>query len=245
MDWQPFDAIYLINLPERADRRRELERELRRVGLQTDDPKLVWVRAVRPSEAGEFPSIGARGCFLSHLSCLQSAFERGYERILILEDDAYFPRYRIKELETVLKQLEGLNWALWYGGARHDLNAKSDITEVIPIDHNAGVQTSHCIALQGNAIRSVRDFLELILTRPGGHPEAGPMHVDGAYSTWRSLNPTAVTLVTLPPVCSQRSSRSDITVSHWYDRTPLVRGAIAAFRRVQNWRKEQRGYGNS
>jgi GR25 family glycosyltransferase involved in LPS biosynthesis len=237
MDWHTFDAIYLINLPERADRKRELERELRRVGLQIDDPKLVWVRAARPSEAGGFPSIGARGCFLSHLSCLQSASERGYGRILILEDDAYFPRFRIKDLETVLEKLKRFNWAIWYGGARHELNVMSTNTEVIPIEYTAGVQTSHCIALQGNAIRSVRDFLELILTRPGGHPEAGPMHVDGAYSTWRGLNPTAVTLVTLPPVCSQRSSQSDIGVLHWYDRTPLVRRVIATFRRVRNWRR--------
>jgi glycosyl transferase, family 25 len=237
MDWQAFDAIYLINLPQRADRKRELERELRRVGLQTDDPKLVWVRAVRPLEAGEFPSIGARGCFLSHLSCLQLAFERGYGRILILEDDACFPRFRIKDLKTVLEKLKGMNWAIWYGGARLDLNARSSNTEVIPIDHTAGVQTSHCIALQGNAIRSVRDFLELILTRPGGHPEAGPMHVDGAYSAWRGLNPTAVTLVTLPAVCSQRSSQSDIGIPQWYDKILLVRGAIAVFRRVRNWRR--------
>ena len=239
MNWQAFDAIYLINLPQRVDRKRELERELRHVGLQADDPKLVWIRAVRPSEAGEFPSIGARGCFMSHLSCLNSALERGYERILILEDDAYFPRFRSKDLESVLEKLNELNWSIWYGYARHESNARSNNSEVIPIDHTAGVQTSHCIALQGNAIRSVRDFFELILTRPGGHPEAGPMHVDGAYSTWRSLNPTAVTLVTLPPVCSQRSSQSDIAASHWYDRAPLVRGAIAAFRRVLHWRKEQ------
>lgn len=236
MEWRTFDAIYLINLPERADRKRELERELISVGLQIDDPRLVWVRAVRPSEAGEFPSIGARGCFLSHLTCLQSAFERGHARVLILEDDACFPRFRVDGLKSVIGKLKGLNWAIWYGGGSmlHDLSVGIDDVDVIPINHKVGVQTSHCIAFQGDAIGSVRAFLELILTRPGGHPEAGPMHVDGAYSTWRALNPTAVTLVTVPPVCVQRSSRSDIAIIRWYDKAPLVRRSIAAVRRLRN-----------
>jgi hypothetical protein len=236
VDQQAFDAIYLINLPERVDRKRELERELRSVGLQIDDPRLVWIRAVRPLEAGEFPSIGARGCFLSHLTCLQSALELGHNRILILEDDACFPRFRLNDLKRVMEKLKGMNWAMWYGGGSMllDLSVGSDNSEIIPIDHAVGVQAAHCVAFQGYAIGSVRDFLELILTRPGGHPEAGPMHVDGAYSTWRALNPTAITLVTLPPVCAQRSSQSDIAIPRWYDKTPLVRKGIATLRRLRN-----------
>jgi glycosyl transferase, family 25 len=236
VEWRAFDAIYLINLPERADRKRELERELRSVGLQTDDPRLVWIRAVRPLEAGEFSSIGARGCFLSHLTCLQSAFERGHERILILEDDAHFPRFRVDALKRVVGQLKGLNWAMWYGGGNMhpDVSGGINNIEMIPIDHKVGVQTAHCIAFQGDAIGSVRAFLELILTRPGGHPEAGPMHVDGAYSTWRALNPTAITLVTVPSACVQRSSRSDIAIRRWYDKTPLVRRSVSALRRLRN-----------
>jgi glycosyl transferase family 25 len=76
--------------------------------------------------------------------------------------------------------------------------------------------------------------MELILTRPGGHPEAGPMHVDGAYTTWRLLNPTAVTLVAVPAVCVQRSSRSDVATTRWFDNTPLVRNSVATLRRLRN-----------
>ncbi len=236
MEWQAFDAIYLINLPERKDRKRELERELLSVGLQADNPRLMWIQAVRPLEAGEFPSIGARGCFLSHFKCLQSAFENGHGRILILEDDACFPRSLVNDLKGVVGRLRDLNWAMWYGGAHmlSDSTVGSDNVEIIPIDHTVGVQKSHCVAFQGDAIRSVRSFLELILTRPNGHPEAGPMHVDGAYSTWRALNPTAVTFVTVPSVCVQRSSRSDVATTHWFDTTPLIRRSIAALRRLRN-----------
>jgi hypothetical protein len=48
LDWSVFDAIYLINLRERTDRRRELEAELCSVGLLPGDPKLIWLNAVKP-----------------------------------------------------------------------------------------------------------------------------------------------------------------------------------------------------
>jgi glycosyl transferase family 25 len=237
VEWGAFDAIFLINLPDREDRKRELERELRSVGLETDNPKLVWIRAVRPLDAGEFPSIGARGCFMSHLTCLRSAMDSGHSRILILEDDACFPKPRVGGLKGVLKKLEDPNWAIWYGGGHmlHDLSPGIDSFEIIALDHTVGVQTSHCIALQGGAIDSVKSFFELILTRRGGHPVAGPMHVDGAYSTWRALNPVAVTLISAPPVCVQRLSRSDIATTRWFDRSPFLQSGVAAIRRLRNY----------
>jgi hypothetical protein len=155
---------------------------------------------------------------------------------LILEDDVHFPKFRLNALNRVLESLEGLNWEIWYGGGNmsRDVRADSDSPEVISIDSTVGVQTSHCIAVQGNAIEALRDFFELILTRTKGHPEAGPMHVDGAYSTWRRLHPAAITLATLPSVCAQRSSHSDIATLRWFDKTPLVRKGSAALRRLRN-----------
>ncbi len=242
MEWRTFDAIYLINLPERLDRKRELESELRRVGLETNAPRLVWVRGVRPLDAGEFPSIGARGCFLSHLHCLELAVEQNHARILILEDDACFPRLRVNALQKAVASLENSEWAIWYGGGSVALDSKpaDGNVEVFPIKPTEGVQTTHCVAFQRDTINSMLAFLQLILTRPKGHPEAGPMHVDGAYSTWRSLNPSAVTLVTVPPVCIQRSSKSDIAGPRWFDKNPLLLRSNAALRRLRNLLKHHR-----
>jgi hypothetical protein len=60
------------------------------------------------------------------------------------------------------------------------------------------------------------------------------MHVDGAYNTWRHLNPTATTLISLPPSCLQRSSRSDIATTRWVDQVMLIRQAVAVGRRLRN-----------
>ena len=65
-----FERIVVINLRERVDRRREMEAELRRAGIGAGDRRLQFFAGIRPADAGLFPSIGARGCFESHLGVI-------------------------------------------------------------------------------------------------------------------------------------------------------------------------------
>ena len=58
-------------------------------------------------------------------------------------------------------------------------------------------------------------FMEELQQRPPGHPDGGPMHIDGAYSTFRVQNPDVVTLIASPNLGWQRSSRSDVTPNWW------------------------------
>lgn len=242
LDWGVFDAIYLINLRERTDRRRELEAELSSVGLLPGNPKLVWLNATRPESRGAFPSIGAYGCFLSHLACLKAASVSKHHRILIVEDDAYFPRSGITRLQKALVELRSAEWQIWYGGHFFiESDQPASHGWGVQIDRKIGVQTAHCVGFQGAAtIDSIRTFLELILTRPAGHIEAGPMHVDGAYSTWRSLNAGALTRATIPEVCRQRSSRSDIAAIGMLDGSPITRSIIFPLRKLRNYMRKRR-----
>jgi glycosyl transferase, family 25 len=83
------DRVYVINLPERSDRRRDLTRRLvRGWGAQLVAERVEFFSAVRPSDPGGFASAGYRGCFESHQAVLDDALARGFERILVLEDDA-------------------------------------------------------------------------------------------------------------------------------------------------------------
>jgi len=238
LDWSVFDAIYLINLRERTDRRRELEAELCSVGLLPGDPKLIWLDANRPETSGEFPSIGAYGCFLSHLSCLQAAAASKRTRILILEDDACFPRSAVSRLREALTGLKNSSdWQIWYGGhffARKDDSYGSGWG--ILVDRTVEIHQTHCIGFQGAAtIDSIRRFLELILTRPAGHSEAGPMHTDGAYNIWRLLNARAVTRAAIPEVCAQRSSRSDVATIGMFDKYAVTRLIARPLRKFRNY----------
>jgi purine nucleoside phosphorylase len=75
----------------------------------------------------------------------------------------------------------------------------------------------------------------LILTRPAGHIEAGPMHTDGAYTTWRSLHAGAVTRATIPEACVQRSSRSDVATISMVDRYAVTRLLVRPLRKLRNY----------
>ena len=83
-----FDRIRIINLASRKDRRREMERELDRVGLK-NDLRVSYFAAIRPSDAGTFTSIGARGAYESQKQILREAAGAN-QSVLILEDDCEF-----------------------------------------------------------------------------------------------------------------------------------------------------------
>src|SRR4051812_7800160 len=111
---QCFDNVYVVNLPDRKDRREHILRELASVALPT--PNLTFYPAIRPGSAEGFPSIGARGCFLSHLSILKDALQSEGERFLVLEDDACFsPQFsRMEHLLT--GEIAQSSWDLVYLG---------------------------------------------------------------------------------------------------------------------------------
>ncbi len=83
---------WVINLKDRTDRRREMIEQLERVGWSAQ-----FFPAVRPADAGTFPSIGARGCFLSHLALLKQATSG---HILLMEDDLNF----VPQFQDALEQ---------------------------------------------------------------------------------------------------------------------------------------------
>jgi hypothetical protein len=62
------------------------------------------------------------------------------------------------------------------------------------------------------------------------------MHVDGAYTVFRELNPAHATFVAFPALGRQRSSRSDISPAGGiFDRWAIMRSVGASLRRGYNW----------
>ena len=74
------DRVYVINLKSRPDRRSEILSELDRIGLREKSPILKLFDAIKPETADPFRSIGAKGCFLSHLGVLRHAKDHQYSR---------------------------------------------------------------------------------------------------------------------------------------------------------------------
>ena len=223
---EEFSAINVINLATRADRRAEISLQLALVGLSFDSPNVELFEAVRPTAADGFDSIGARGCFMSHLGVLRRS--EVLDNVLILEDDLDFVPNIEQQLRAALASLPK-NWGIFYGGCLTDLiPCGAPITQVPP---HTSLQTSHFVAFNGPVIGALVKYLEAILHRPPGHVDGGPMHVDGAYSRFRADHPEFQVFVATPELGYQRPSRTDIHALKWFDRTPLLKRIVEIIRR--------------
>ncbi|MBY0583629.1 MAG: hypothetical protein K2P68_12020 [Sphingomonas sp.] len=197
--FESFDRIKIINLAYRTDRRREMNRELKILGL-LGDPRVSYYSAIRPINAGRFTSIGARGVYESQKAILREAAVAN-ESVLILEDDCSFiPGAQNYKMPN--------QWTIFYGGHYaanpHDLEA-SDIIG------------AHMMGFSREGAQRVSDYLEK-LEYDGIHPP-----IDAAYVWYRRAHKDVKTHFAVPPLAGQRSSRSDIAELKWFDKLPIIR----------------------
>lgn len=230
-----FERIYVVNLPNRTDRRKRIVAELEKVGLPLTQNRVEIFPAIRPDNAGDFPNIGARGCFLSHLAILKQAKNDGLSNVLIMEDDLVISNLFREHEEFLVKELQQTDWGIVYLGHPHPFKNQSEVT----LQRFTGMlKTTHFYAVNGVVISQLIEFLEEVLQRPPGHPDGGPMHVDGAYDHFRAKNPNLITLLASPSLGSQESSRSDITPS-WLDQTLILKDVASTARTVRMWLKNR------
>jgi glycosyl transferase, family 25 len=228
-----FDRIYVINLPERKDRLREITRELKSLGMSFSDPTVRLLSATRPREALGFPSPAVRGCFLSHFAILRQARADGLNSVLIMEDDLAISPAFVNSCKRLSHEIEASPWGFIYFGHQEE-TPEPRVRQLVPF--SGPIITSHFYAVRGTIFDRFIDFLQAVQLRPPGDPLGGPMHYDGALSTFRAANPDILTLIAQPSLGLQRSSRSDIH-GHWYDKVAGAQEAAAMARRVrQYWR---------
>lgn len=226
-----FDRTRIINIPSRKDRRIETVEELTRNGFHMDEARVGFFEAVTPSEENGFPSIGARGCFLSHLGVLEEAMRLNLKNILILEDDIQFSR-RISEYgKQAIESLEGMEWDIVYFGHPFEGNSSVSVPAWKVVDQP--IHLSHFYAVNGKSVRKLRDFLLQILERPPGHPDGGPMHYDAALNTLIQSNKDFLAYYFTWNLGYQRPSRTDLHALSFADRAPLLRPVMTMLRRLK------------
>jgi len=231
-----FERIRIINLKHRADRRKEMISEFRRLGLNIDGHKIAFHDACKPDDAGHFPSIGARGCFTSHYDILAEALAANVRNVLILEDDLDFVGTIEKDLPPVLTELFADDWSIFYGGYEQYAGpTDTPLLSLAPSDE--GIRTTHFLALNRTAIELAVPYLKRMAERPAGDPEGGPMHVDGAYGWLRQAYPQLRTWLATPELGHQRPSRTDIHILGWQDQLSVIRGITAFCRRLKRRKK--------
>ncbi|PSB28079.1 glycosyltransferase family 25 protein [Stenomitos frigidus] len=230
------DRIYAINLPSRRDRRQILLQEMESAGLPLTPSKIEIFPAIRPDTAAGFPGIGVYGCFLSHLAILKQARAEGLANVLILEDDVSIDDRFVAVQRVLVEQLQQAAWDFVYFG---HIEALADVSSQASLQPYSGrVLMTHFYAVNARIFDRLIAFLEAAEHRPAGHPDGGPMYIDGAYSFFRERNPDVVTLLASPSLGWQRSSRSDLTPG-WVDRTPILTQFADLVRAGKVWVENQ------
>ena len=226
-----FDHTYIISLPSRRDRRQESIAELERVGNPYDGQRISFLDAVRPSDRAGFTSIGAHGCFLSHRSVLDDALSNGYQQIMVLEDDFSFVGREMDREAEVIALIRATPWDVLRMGhaAVGENRAETPSLERV----TRGVWGAHCYGLRRRVYEPLAEFLDGIAARPAGHPDGGSMHFDSALSYFAARRPEFASYMCVPSLATQRSSRSDIDGSKWFDRVAGLARVSAIVRRIR------------
>lgn len=228
-----FERAYVINLPERTDRKADMTRELDRADMPFGQGKVEWFTGIRPDSAAGFDSVGTRGCFLSHLGVLQKAQAAGLRNVLVMEDDLELADDFRERENAVVEELQRTDWdivQLGYLSGVSDSNGSENGTLRPMSGTVVGLQL---YAVNGKSLDRAVEFLESLLRRPPGHQDGGPMYPDGALNFLRMKQPDVRRFIAVPSLAGQRSSRSDVNTK-WFDRVPVVGSLASAARRLKN-----------
>jgi glycosyl transferase, family 25 len=235
-----FERTYVINLPERSDRRQGIAKELARAGLPFTSGKVELFPAIRPQDQGLFEGIGMRGCFLSHLYILKKAKADGLRNVLIVEDDLAIHPDFIQYEAALLSELQQMDWDIVTFGYLGDDKSgiKSKINSNSTPEHSPILQSfegetigTHFYAVNGKTLDLLIQFFETLMERPLNHPEGGAMSPDGALNVFKWQHPQSNRLIAVPSLGDQRSSRSDISPG-WFDNVPILKNLAEVARSV-------------
>ena len=105
-----FDKIYVLNLYKRDTRKLDISNRLSKIGIKydifngVDGSSLKYL--YKKLESQFFSNPNYLGCSLSHLSIYNDALEKGYRKILIIEDDVLVN----KNLHHIFESLNLPEW---------------------------------------------------------------------------------------------------------------------------------------
>lgn len=230
-----FEHVYVINLESRPDRRKEIAWQLARIGLSFDHPSVTLFPASRPADKGEFPTIGTRGCYESHLGVMRAAQQSGWTSYLVLEDDADLSDDFEDRIVALAASAASTEWDIFYGWTPNTYGKSEKTTSAlfVEIPPDEGVRLSHFMGLRTSILADMLPYLEAIYHRPLGDPRGGAMHVDGAISWFRANHPSLRTIAPEAPISVQRPSRSDIHAPKWFDRITFLSPIVTQLRRIK------------
>ena len=132
------DKVFVINLKNRVDRKKEIIKELEKVKItdyeifSVEKPTIEELNKWNPNFIKEkilSERLGAFGCLRSHFEIIREAKKRKYKNILILEDDAEFKEnFNFKDINEQYNLIKN-NFGLLYISS--SINRKNKINNKI------------------------------------------------------------------------------------------------------------------
>jgi GR25 family glycosyltransferase involved in LPS biosynthesis len=187
-----------INLEHRTDRLEHVQRELSKLGIVGERFNAIKVR------------VGAIGCSMSHIKCLELAKERDWEQVFICEDDITFLNPQIfKNSLQRFSENKDLPWdVLIIGGNNAPPYQKID---------ESCIRISNCQTTTGYIVKKhyyevlIQNFRESV-TNLIREPTNHRMYALDVY--WKNLQRVNHWYMLMPVTVVQCDSYSDIEERH-------------------------------
>jgi hypothetical protein len=229
---EKFDRAYIINLHDRPDRRQEVEREFHKIGF-SDIPndQIHFYTAIRPTDKGNFHSLGARGVFTSHQDVLKLAIESKIRNVLVFEDDIAFRAIPDANIAQIMAQLSEKRWDLIFFG--YTFPADEHLEGALIPWPNQTLGT-HFYAVNGPFMSRMLDFMRESEVGRAGDAENGPTSADGIYNRVRLRHPDVRVVLAAPSLAFQRASRTDLQPNRIYDRVPFLAPGVRVARKLKH-----------
>ena len=170
--WDFFDKIYCINLTTRPDRRETVKVVFDKYGI----PVTFY-------DAIPHPISGIQGCFESHINIIKESYEKGYDNILIFEDDIVnsinLNDSTITECINFLKS--NIDWELFY------FSMYPNILHYKMSNYQGNINKVHAYWGSGYAVsrKGMKKYMNL--TYDGKEVDTIYVKNDQAYGYWPTL----------------------------------------------------------
>ena len=206
IEYYYMDKIFIVNLKHREDRKKKILTELQLNNIINYEffnairPNIEEVNNWNNSYCSHFDNsnknlenykIGSLGCLLSHYNIIKLSLERDYNKIMILEDDAYFK----SDYNDIEKYSETLgNYDMLYLSGSH-LGKKQIINNNIIKIEGTYTTTGYIIN---------RGAMEYLVDNITGYSK----EIDVFYA--EEIQPRFNCYCTIPHIIHQREGYSDI-----------------------------------
>lgn len=227
---------FVLNLEKRKDRLEHIQEEMSYIGWDYEMFKAI--------DKGSH-----LGCTLSHIGIIDLAIDRGYDHVMVIEDDCTFMPYSKSFVEQLEKELENTDFGILNLSPTHNRpieiskNHKllMDITNFPPKEErHRGLYATNMMIYHKSVFFLVKNIIEENLH--------GYLAIDEYI--YKNVTPKVQSYCPILPVAVQKSDFSDVTQGcysnfylqtyNWNAYSPYkIKGEYTDYENIQNIKKSK------